>query len=288
VISHDDTSRERDRFGMMSEQIFSQLEDRPGWWGDYSFPVDSSLSWQIGPLLLSVWRRAQEWQVSSARAEINEQAEDIWRVEPAEFSDPDQGELNRHIFTQTEESISLVPMLADRSVVVKSVKPFQIHPGQRVNIFVSTPLWVGLRVQAQNIVVQQLPLVRPSDTWFGPSTMEGELCYASTTQGRFALNDLPQRVHRATTPVLIDNQSSKAILLQRLCLPVPYLSLHDTKEHGLWTEAITMTSNDDTDFAHITVAEAPPAPYRDAQKISEPRELTEKNVLVRTFDALFG
>ena len=136
--------------------------------------------------------------------------------------------------------------------------------------------------------MQEVPIVRPSDTWFGPSTLSGELCYASTTQGRLYLSDLPQRPHRAISPVRIKNQAEKPLLLTQFSLPTPYLSLFDTEDGGLWTEAVTLLNDDDTDMAKVSFSESPPAPYAKAKKITKAREKKDRNMLLNTFSTLFS
>jgi hypothetical protein len=149
-------------------------------------------------------------------------------------------------------------------------------------------LWVRARLQQRNHTLLDVAATRLSDTWFGPSTMEGELCYATTTSGRLNLVDLPVRVHRAITPVRINNAGEKPLKLEKLSLPVPFLSLFDTGAHGLWTEEITLHHDERKDLAQVVVGAHPPSPYHQAQRVSTSRKTAEKSILNKTFGALFG
>ena len=69
-------------------------------------------------------------------------------------------------------------------------------------IYVSTPLWVRVDVHDPPQFLQEIPVIRPSDTWFGPSTREGELGYAGRTHGRlnFENGDGPIQILYLDTP----------------------------------------------------------------------------------------
>ena len=66
-----------------------------------------------------------------------------------------------------------------------------ILPRQKLTIYVGSPLWVGLLADDP---LGELPLQPPKLTWWGTNTREGEVCYASRTQGR-----LRRRGGRAAT-----------------------------------------------------------------------------------------
>ena len=116
--------------------------------------------------------------------------------------------------------IALTPALADRPVVARPEKPFCLPAGAEAVVYVSSPLWVVLST-AQDLKLAEIPIVRPSDTWLGPSTREGELCYASRTFLRLSLDNLPRRPHRATSMVRILNHADTALPLRALKLPAP-------------------------------------------------------------------
>lgn len=103
--------------------------------------------------------------------------------------------------------LKLVPIMADRLVVSRPKSPFRILPGQHATLFVSTPAWVRIAL-GNGKALAELPLFRPSDTWFGPSTLVGELGYAARTHCRLDVCDVPFRPHRAVTPLRVENRSS--------------------------------------------------------------------------------
>lgn len=272
----------------MSENTISAVLNTNNWWGNYNLSLEDSLLWTIGPFSLQILRREKEWLIWHLQQNIDEPKEDTWSLKKNACMNNEEGEIKRYVFSHTEESLLVMPRLADRPVVVKAIKPLHILAGQQVDMYVSTPLWFSARVHSSGTELQEIPIVRPSDTWFGPSTMKGELCYASTTHGRLYLTDLPLWPHRAISSVKIKNQTNKPLLLTQLSLPTQYLSLFDTEGGGLWTEAITLLNDDDSNLAKVSFTDSPPLPHASARKIVTARQKKESNMLLYTFSTLFG
>jgi len=84
--------------------------------------------------------------------------------------------------------------------IARPLTPFNLVVDEKVRPHVSSPLWPELAAESANMVLPELAIQRPSDTSFGPSTREGELCCASATHCRLNIDELPQRPHRAITP----------------------------------------------------------------------------------------
>jgi hypothetical protein len=261
------------------------------WWGLLSPPSGLGLCWQIGPLTFIVRRYEKEWQICHRSSIWPDNTPSSWTV-TTDAEDGDDvcadGVVERHVFSHTNEELLIEPLLADRSVVIKSSVPILIPAGEQISFYVSTPLWVRVRLQQRHHTLLDVAATRLSDTWFGPSTMEGELCYATTTSGRLHLDDLPVRVHRAITPVRINNAGEQPLKLEKLNLPVPFLSLFDTGAHGLWTEEVTLHHDERKELAQVVVGAHPPPPYNLAQRVSTSRKVADKSILNKTFGALFG
>jgi hypothetical protein len=258
------------------------------WWGNFQVPLNTSLTWSIGPFTLQILRREKEWLIWHENATDNVTDQDSWTIEKNRDLDAETGDIQRHVFSSTTEQLWISPKLADRSIVIKTVKPLHIQSRQQIDIYVSTPIWFGVSVHDTKTELHEIPIARPSDTWFGPSTQVGELCYASTTQARLYLTELPQRPHRAISQVSIQNQSEKPLLLSQISLPTPYLSLFDTGQGGLWTEAITLSNDDHSDLAKVTFSESPRHPYAHTKKITPAREKKDRNMLLNSFSTLFS
>lgn len=272
----------------MSELKNAEQASCAVWWGTFAPEIGTVLGWTVGPLEVAAWRREKEWQICHRSCDWPDDVPSGWTVSERGSFTCDQGLLQRHVFSHTEGLLSVEPALADRSVVIKAAVAIMIPPGQQIRFFVSTPLWLKIKCHSQQHLLLDTAATRLSDTWFGPSTMEGELCYATTSSGRLSLDDLPVRAHRAITPVQIRNNGEVPLKLEKLSLPVPFLALFDSCEHGLWTQEITLIHDERKALAQVVFSEKPPLPYEQARTVSSPRKVAEKGMLYRTFGAFFG
>ena len=196
---------------------------------------------------------------------------------------------SRYIVKDTSGELSITPILADRSVISRPITPFNLTAGEQVTLYISSQLWLEVSVNTpQKKVLTTIPIQRPSDTWFGPSTLAGELCYASNTHCRLHLSELPQRPHRALTPVAIHNLADTNLLVERINLPVPLLQLFTCEKGQLWTPKVTMTRAKDGDMANLEIGHKPPAEAAQAKLLNQPRVTTNYNVLFRAFNAVFN
>ncbi len=166
--------------------------------------------------------------------------------------------------------------------------PFHLLPGQETTLYVGSPIWVRLRVGEPAIQIKELPTRRPSDTWFGGSTREGELCYAIKTRAVTDLERLPVFHRSAVTPVLIRNRAGDPLWLEKLKLPVPYLSLFGADDGRLWTEGVSLTRSDEGEMASLEVGSGPPDEASRGQLLTPARRTSEPNLIIRAFSSLFG
>ena len=178
--------------------------------------------------------------------------------------------------------------LANRPVISRPVTPFHLPAGEEATLFVSTPVWLHLAAAKPLRDLTDVPIQRPSDTWFGPSTREGQLCYDSRTSGRLHLEEVPQRPHRAVTRVVIRNDGSDALRLERLSLPAPFLAVFEADDGLLWTTPVTLVREPSGEMGTVKIHENPPQEARHARRLSPPREKPTHASLVRALSALFG
>lgn len=265
------------------------------WWGSYTMETDVPHRWRIGPFELYVERTARQWRtarrqhgdpldarIERAIAVSREEMDGIIHSEDPEIV------VSRFPFRETDPGLKLDPALADRAVVIRPETPLYVVPGESITLFVSTPLWIRIRTGEPGSVLEDVPSYRPSDTWFGSSTREGELCYATRTAGRIALANLPQRRHRAVTPARIHNRASDTLLVERLQLPVQVLPLYVSETGFVWTPGVRLNRERKEDPATVTVEEGPPEEALGADRIAGPRTESRSNLVMRTFGALGG
>ncbi|RMF77300.1 MAG: hypothetical protein D6739_12950 [Nitrospirae bacterium] len=258
------------------------------WWGDFRLPEGATKEWSIGPLRLAVGRELHEWDVRYEWVE-SPVGEVGLSVATAVEALPAYDQQERYVCRAGGDRLRLRPVLADRPVISRPVVPLHLLAGEEVTLFVSSPVWLRLAVGEPPRPLTEIAIQRPSDTWFGPSTMEGQLCYDSRSQGRLSLERVPRRPHRAVTRVVVRNAGEDAMRLERLSLPVPYLALFAGVDGRLWTRPVTLVRDRSGEMGTVRIHKRVPEEAGDgAELLSPPRERPDKGSLVRALSALFG
>tara|TARA_R110002049_G_scaffold187514_4_gene355775 strand:- start:905 stop:1723 length:819 start_codon:yes stop_codon:yes gene_type:complete len=258
------------------------------WWGQFEVPLDTAAIWKIETLNFAIHHVDKEWQISHRRESEGGTLPSEVGFSRELFDPLDYTNTTRYIFRKSSPVIEIKPQLADRTVVTRPAMPINLAPGEEVTLYVSTPLWVQFDISGKReSTLDELAIHRPSDTWFGPSTREGELCYASQTSGRTSLERLPVRASRAITPLIIINKALDKLLIERVALPVPLLSLFATPEGVLWTQSATLIRDDDGGMAELKLGKDAPKEAKDAVRINKARLQPEKGMLVRAFSSIF-
>jgi len=257
------------------------------WWGEFIFETGQTALWEIASLRVAVQRLPAEWLVAHEEVEEDEGSSG-WRFSytDSNIKDEEWANVLRFVSKATSEKLTARPALADRSVVSRPYSPFIVQADEQVTIYIGTPLWFTLWIDSQEESLFEIPIHRPSDTWFGPSTLVGELCYASRTYGRINLENLNVDSRWANTQLHIVNQSDDPLLVERISLPVPFLSLFSTADGVLWTEAVKMAEKRKTSLAEFDIEHGPPQVDPGARLVAPSRNLPPKGMLVRAFSVL--
>ncbi len=255
------------------------------WWTPRRVPVGHGLDVTLGTLRLRLGHGPDEWRIHAEPIAEEAVAKNARirarRSLPAEFEE-------RHVLNGTSGHLTLTPLLADRNVVIRPRQPVFLLSGQAVTLYLSTPIWLRIDVGEPATLLREMPVTRLSDTWFGPSTREGEICYAGRTHARHHPDEIPHRPHRAITPLHIHNKAATPLPLEKISLPVPMLALYGSEDGMLWTQRVTLTREDQSDLAAVRIDPNPPEPNRKLSLLSKPRQNPGRSGLVRAFSLLFG
>lgn len=261
------------------------------WWGPLDLDASQVRRWQIGPRTLWMSRRSQEFSVAHlAGDDPLDRTIEIGRPDDAS-SIPDEAVRMRFAVRGDAPPPELAPVLADRAAIVRPDAPLTIPQGEEVTLYVSSPVWLALRLPASAgndaRLLAELPSWRPSDTWFGPDTLRGELAYALATAGRFTLEDGAGPPHRATTPIRVRNHEATPLHLERLKVPLHNLSLYASPTR-LWTTALVLDHDEDEERASLELTSgAPPDAGGDTERLAPPRQAVSGNLVMRAFARLF-
>lgn len=259
------------------------------WWGSFELAEDECRHWHIGPLDLWIERRSMEWRLAHL-SQDDPDGPQIAFHGPGECGEaPENATIIRFASQRFAEELQLMPALADRAIIARPDEPVHLLPGHHIHLYVSTPAWVRVITKDAASPLIDIPSLRPTDTWFGPSTREGELCYAVRTKARLHLGNIVPSPHRILTRIRIQNQAKDDLVLERVILPAPSLSVFRDEQERLWTETLTLDRAADESLAQVHLGQAPPADEAaGAQKLTGPRSLATRNVLVRALNALLS
>ena len=283
----------------------------PSWWGSFQIPEGSCGRWEIGPFFMWIQRNAEDWTVMRQRHK--DPFRDHWDVEiptappcpasgkdeapasPADWagkvphdevgaSPPDPPQ--RYAALEGSGTVHITPAHADRPVVITPEQSFFLPPKRTVHLFVSLPLWLQFRDEPDGVPMIDDALFRPSDTWHGPNTQVGQVCYASRTRAAFApIGRLP---HRIVTPFEVRNRSEKDVKVERIKLPTPHLSVLVDEQGGLWTEAVIFEQPPGVDPPDVRIEPGTTNGSQKLEVLSGPRTRMEKKFVWHAFGDLFG
>jgi hypothetical protein len=277
------------------------------WWGAFDLEPGQTGRWEVGPLTLWIARAAREWTVhalssgetlvvrSSAAVPTEDRPPSAHEATPG----PPSVQMTRYAAAATTGRLHVRPALPDRPVVVRPEQTVVVPPQESMRMYVSLPLWVAVETETSRRddgarrpangpngrLLHEEPSHRLSDTWFGPSTREGTLCYALRTTARTDAADLPRRLHRATTPIQVENRAADPLTVERIQLPAPHLALYETDDHALWTQAIDFVHATD-EGADVNVRPGVPDEAGTAARVRDPREENASGLAMSTFRAL--
>jgi len=252
------------------------------WWGAVALPIGGVARWRAGPSSVTAERDVNDWRIwhDAGDDAYDTIAEHIARIdEPPPATPPTL----RFSFAETPETIRVMPALPDRQVVVRPESPLSVSPGERVTLYASAPVWMAFQVEVLRrrgrgaptsapVVLSELPTARPTDTWFGPNTREGELAYAVRTAARMRVDLLPLRPHRAVIPIAVENDGLGAMVLSRVAVPTPYLPLYVDEAGRLWSSSVRLTRDSD-DETRVRIDSGPPSGVRGrAEQLAAPRQ----------------
>ncbi len=265
----------------------SSSQSNTQWWGEYEFELGQARAWQFGSLLLRITRGLQEWRLEYHRPQVQYDYEQQWHtIDDPAFAFPHPVHVERYMFKHTQNTLQLMPRLANRSVVIKPVDPIYIPAGQRGTLYISTPLWIAGFVEGQREPLFDLPVILPKDTWFGPNPRLGEIAYATAVDGRTELKQLKVRAFRAVTPIEFFNSSNQQLRFDRMNVPVTALPLFfsDATER-LWTSQIRVNHEGLDRPPRIRIENRTPPHAGAVTAIHTPRE--SGSVLFNMFDSFF-
>lgn len=255
------------------------------WWDVYELTPLQWARWRIGPLTLYAQSRGREWVFGWRTNEMP--LDETFEVDLTCDADPlgEGCKMSRYVADHGRPQLRLKPLLADRPIVVQPDKPLFVLPEQEIVLFVTTVVWVAAVLEGDRTLLE-VPALRPSDTWFGPNTMQGELCYSSRTSARTDTDTLGAAPHRAATPVEIRNHGTDTLQVEQLRVPVPALALYQDERERLWTDAVSFAREHDDRQAALTIPKTSTHLPPGRVALARPRAPVAAGIIVHAFSRL--
>ncbi|MDE1464048.1 hypothetical protein [Spartinivicinus poritis] len=278
-----------------------------------TFAMGKNQAWDFGTLLFSLKRQPHEWQVHYKHFNLNPEAElnevSTWC---GECSLTDDDNFKRFVFSRTHKDLTITPILPDRNLVAKPIVNITLMPEEQITLYVSVALWLRVSVKKPTIesvknnkddyiTLCELPIRELSNTWFGPSTLEGELCYASKTHALVNQESLTLKPYRAIVPVSIINNQPDILKIEKINIPVPALGLYRNNNGLFLASGVTLvklknsnqiklsTTNNTTPIEKPNNTSNEPTPqFQQWEKVSDPRKPIEEKFITRAYDVFFS
>ena len=183
------------------------------------------------------------------------------------------------------EQLTAHPGVSDKAIVARPVQAIHLPGDSAIKLYVGTPLWFILRYRAE--IILDVPVARLSDSWFGPNTQLGEVCYASKTHARLSLDGIEPNPFKAITPVTVRNRTNKPMIIDKINIPVQHLSLYQG-DHRYWTSGIRLSSNEKASDSEVKISSNPPEASQNPLLLAPPRQPLSDGILRKTLDFLLG
>lgn len=266
----------------MTQQPLDNGNRLQPWWQAVNVELGQCWHYTVGPLSVYLQRESDQWHL--CWQSVPESPDRYRIVSEAVKALPEDLVPNRYVFRDAPESFTLTPQLFERPLVVKTDKPVMIPPAENITFYISSPVLVKVALGTLESALKELPTVKLSDTWFGPNTREGELCYAAKTHARNSKEDVPLRPHRAVTPVTLHNRSEEMLAIEKLSIPLPFLSVYGQQDGTLWTDPVSLEHRAAGELATMKIGRKP----ANAVLLTSARTPAPKNNVVRAFINLFA
>jgi hypothetical protein len=238
--------------------------------------------WDLGTRVIWARRLPGQWQIGGR--DVGDEAATVARVEVlTEDAVPERDGLAdvRVALDGDSGTVRVVPRPPPRPIVARPEMPLTVLPGTTSRVYLGIPVW--LQIQADDVVLHEVAAVSLSDTWFG-TPLDGTLCLATRTRLSMDLSEVGRRPYRALCTVDVRNDADDALLLERLQLPAPSLTLWRDDAERLWTSPVRLTRQKGEGMAHVEIRDRAPEEAPGMRKLSLPREEPSAALASRVFN----
>ncbi len=267
----------------------SMIPTAPPPWGPRQLSPRRTQALRIGPR--DFWLRAQDgeiWVAHSAPPPLDMASVDPSLLGPLEPEPPESVEWARWATPGGETEILMRPAFPERPLVLQPERPFRLLSGAAARVFVRVPLQIRLELplakQESTLLLDELPSIAMSDTWWG-DVMEGELGWWLPTSARREMRAELHHPHLAVCPLHLQNRSGTDLAVDKLAVRVVHLSLF---RHGdeLWGDESSVVYQGSAEGSRIEMSGRPPPEADEGRLVAGPRIRSQQGFRARTFHRL--
>lgn len=249
-------------------------------WGDYDLQNENIINHlKLGDLDLWLQRRKDEIWIGHLYDSTGTEENHSPKAAPEDL------EWSRWAPKEIEESVKLLPAFPDLPLVINSEFPLRVSPGSSIQIFTRIPFWLRISMGKKDRVLNELPTVKLSRTWFG-TPMEGELCYWVTTKARRSLSNVERKPYVISCPIQIVNKTEEDLDFEKFCFRVERLKIFSWQEE-LWADETRIVYQGEEQNSDISMSGRLPKGMEGAELISPPRNPIQRSFATRTFRKIF-
>lgn len=241
------------------------------WWGRVPLTEQRCALWSVGSVRLWAARFGPVLRVARAWGPVVEHAGVETGADlPGDAAEP----IGEFHCAHPPDALELMPVQPDRPVVSRPAAPLYVPAGDAVTLYLETPVWLCLRLpegargRARELL--EVPSVRLSDTWFGPSKRSGELAYASRLVAGID-PAAPLAPHVARSVLNYRNRTRTQLAVERIAVPAPALGIYAGTDGRLWSEALTVEQRAGDELALASVGTGAPVQAGPAHPLSRAR-----------------
>lgn len=271
------------------------------WWGNFELVEHELKAWVLHNRFIAIQKLQDSFRVLDGSKDLRNNIDRDALEIRSDLNDEDLAGANeqRLLVGNSSNTLLVKPLLADRSVVVKPSNPLSVLAKESVSLFISSPLWLSFvceqdfkstRSHGKTSFEKQLlelPLQRPTDSWFGTSSMQGELCYAIYSDAFSQLSQITHRASHAVTQINIDNQSDSPLLIRRLKVPMSFLNLYQDANGHLFTDTLSVFNEDEKSKPKFKIEKRNSmGEHRADSKIADARKEPDSNVFFASIKGL--
>ncbi len=254
-------------------------------WNPVGIDKNQTLHWHIGALRL--WIRRTGSELCIYHEETPEETSTLLCA--ADQPAPEDATWQRWSVGEESSKLQLKPVMPDRPVVVRPENALAFCKNVEEIFYARIPFRVSILTgeeTAENLL-WEIPTRTLSNTWFGPDTMRGELCYGMQSSARQSLEGVEPVAHRVICPVMLKNTSDGLFDLKRLCIYTQHLNVY-CYAGKLWTsrQEITFRGENKRDQLQYNDKWFEEEGDEEAELVSERRTPVETRLFKRSMQSL--